>query len=191
MHIITGLLVTALLGRKAKQQAQQSLSPLMSLKWPIETKHLLPGRVRFHIPLLVGDHDGKHHVEAQLQRIEGVDSIQVSRISGSVVIVYQPDKITPELLFAALIRLLGLEKELERTPESAISKELRNIGKALNHAVYAGTDGLLDLWTTVPLILLVIGARKIMTERTLSFPTGFTLMWWAYTAMFRGGDMRK
>ena len=188
MHIITGLLVTALLGKKAKQQAQ---SPLMHLKWPIETKHLLPGRVRFHIPLLVGDGTGIQSIETQLQRVEGVDSVEAKKISGSVVILYQPEKIAPELLFAALIRVLGLEKELERTPQSTVAKELRNIGEALNRTVYSMTDGLVDLWTIIPLVLLGVGIRKIMTERTLSFPAGFTLLWWAYMGMFRGGNRRN
>lgn len=186
MHIITGLLITALLGKKAKQH--QSQSPLMQLKWPIETKHLLPGRARFQIPLLVGDATAVQQIETQLQRVEGVDSVEANRISGSVLICYQPDKIAPELLFAALIRLLDLEKELERTPPSTVAKEFRNIGEALNRAVYSMTDGVIDLWTTIPLALLFVGVRKIIAEGTLSFPAGFTLIWWAYTSMFRGNN---
>jgi hypothetical protein len=33
--------------------------------------------------------------------------------------------------------------------------------------------------------LLVLGARKIITEKSLSFPGGFTLLWWAYMGLFR------
>lgn len=189
MHIITGLLITALLGNRAKKQTQQAQSPLLALKWPIVTKHLLPGRVRFHIPLLVGDDAGVTRIEDQLSGVEGVDSVEANQISGSVVICYQPEKIAPELLFAALIRLLGLEKELEQTPPPLIAKEIRNIGEALNRAVYTSTDGLVDLWTTIPLVLLVLGARRIIREQTLTFPTGFTLVWWAYMALFRRGNM--
>ena len=131
MHIITGLILAALLGKKAKNPLE---SPLLRLKWPIETKHHLPGRVRFHIPMLVGDDVGSNQVEKQIQQVEGVDSVKANKISGSVIICYQADKIVPELLFAALIRLLGLEEELERTPPAILSKELRNIGKAMNRA---------------------------------------------------------
>jgi hypothetical protein len=192
MHIITGLLLTAFFGKKVKQQRAQPTSPLMQLKWPIATKHFFPGRVRFQIPLLVGDDDGRQRIETQLQRVDGVDSVQTNRVSGSVLIHYQTDRIAPELLFAALIRLLGLEQELERTPEPIVSKEIRNIGEALNRAVYAGTDGLFDLWTGIPLVLLLLGVRKIMTEGTLgSFPAGFTLVWWAYMALFRGGNIKN
>ena len=188
MHIITGLLITALLGKKAQKQVK---SPLMHLKWPIETKHLLPGRVRFSIPLLVGNDDSVERIEQQLQRVDGIDSVSANKISGSVIIRYQPQKIAPELLFAALIRVLGLEKELERTPQPVIAKGVQHVGNALNHAVYSSTHGILDLWTALPLVLLTLGVRKMVTERTLSFPTGFTLLWWAYNAMFRSSNAKN
>lgn len=184
MHIITGLLLTTLLGRKAKQASQ---SPLLRLKWPIETKHLLPGRVRFQVPKLVGNDIEIQRINKQMKRIEGVNSIEANRISGSVVIRYQPEKLEPELLFAALIRLLGLEEELERTPPSLLTKEIQNIGKALNHALYSSTGGVIDLWTVVPLVLLGLGVRHILTQRPVTFPSGITMLWWAYAALFRGG----
>ncbi|MBD3307927.1 hypothetical protein GF339_15960 [candidate division KSB3 bacterium] len=183
MHILTGLLVTALLGRKASHDHSQSA--LLQLKWPIKTKHLVPGRVRFQIPLLVGDSTGVQQVETQLPRVDGIDAVAANKVSGSVVIRYQPEKIDPDLLFAALIRVLDLERELEKTPQSLIAREVGNMGRAMNRAVYSMTDGVLDLWTTVPLALLLIGARKVITDRTLSFPAGFTLLWWSYNAMFR------
>ena len=46
MHIITGIIMAAILGRKKKTQ-----ETLLDLGWPIKTKHHLPGRVRFQIPL--------------------------------------------------------------------------------------------------------------------------------------------
>ena len=186
MHIITGLLITALLGKKATQHKQPIQSPLLSLKWPIETQHVLPGRVRFRVPLLVGNDDDVQRIERQLSRVDGIDQVQANRISGSVVIRYQPEHISPELLFAALIRLLDLEKELERTPQPALAKQLRQLGDALNRAVYSKSDGFIDLWTAIPLVLLGLGVRKIVQEKSLTFPNGFTLAWWAYMALFRG-----
>ncbi len=186
MHIITGLLITALLGKQVKGHGEQKRSPLLTLKWPIETQHLLPGRVRFRVPSLVGNDEALQRLEGQLPRVDGIDEVTANRISGSVVIRYQSEKISPDLLFAALIRLLGLEKELERTPKPALAKELRQLGEAMNRAVYSSTDGFVDLWTVVPLALMGLGVGKIIQDRSLTFPTGFTLIWWAYMALFRG-----
>ena len=181
MHILTGILLTTLLGRKSKRVAN---SHFLNLTWPIETKHVLPGRIRFCIPAIIGDSDGTKRVTDQLPRLEGVTSVEVNSISGSVLIHYQASIIAPELLFAALIRLLGLEREFERAPQSAIARELKNIGNALNRAIFTQTNGILDLWTAVPLVLLGLGIKKLATERPRTLPTGFTLVWWAYMALF-------
>ena len=182
MHLITGFILANLLGRKKKRPQ----SPLLDLGGPIETKHLLPGRVRFQVLSLVGDHSGTEKVTEQVQRIEGVRSVEVNEISGSVLIRYRHDIIQPEILFVALVRLLGLEKELEQAPQPTLVRELRDMGEAANRAVYVRTGRLLDLWSTIPLVLGIIGARKLLSQRNAAFPAGVTMIWWAYSALFRG-----
>ena len=44
--------------------------------------------------------------------------------------------------------------------------------------------GLIDLWTVIPILLLIAGGRKIMTERTLTMPAAVTLLWWSYNSLF-------
>lgn len=181
MHLITGFILAGLLGKKKNQKR----SPILSITGPIRTSHMLPGRVRFHISSLKNNESAIEIVEKQIPKIDGIQSVQVNQITGSVLIHFDRDKLEPELLCAALIRLLDLEKELEKMPKAMLSKELREMGNSLNRAVFERSGGIIDLWTAIPILLAIMGFRKILTERATMWPTGFTMLWWAYNALFR------
>ena len=175
MHLITGFIVASLFGKK--KDAGKSL--LLRLQYPIKTNHLLPGRVRFQIDALKKNIKGEQFLNEQLPKIKGIKSIQINTITGSVLIHFSEEDIQPELLFTALIRLLGLEKELEKTPQSFISREIRLIGKSLNRAVLERTGGIIDLSTAIPIVLGVMGIQKIMCQQFNIFRS--TLMGWRMT----------
>lgn len=177
MHLVTGFLIAALMGGKKKD----SRSPLLRMKDPVRTSHLLPGRVRFHISELIGRREQVEQIPAELEKIKGVTRAQASAVTGTVVLNYDPGQLTPELLCVALIRLL----DLDDTPRPRIGREVRVMGSSLNRAVYDATGGLLDLWTAIPIVLVLIGLRKMLMEKGTALPTGFTLVWWAYSALFR------
>ena len=181
MHLITGFILAGLLGKKRDQKR----SPLLRITGPIRTSHVLPGRVRFYIPSLKNDEHNTELVEKQLTKIDGVDSVQVNQISGSVLIIFDKEKLEAELFCAALIRILDLEKELEKMPKPILPKELQEIGNSLNRAVFEKTGGIIDLWTAIPILLIIFGFRKILTDRTTMWPTGITMLWWAYNSLFR------
>jgi len=178
------MVVAALLGKKDRQRR----SPLLSATGPVKTEHVLPGRVRFQLDALVADVAAEELVEARLAQVTGVRTVAASVATGSVLIHHDPDTIQPELLCVALVRLLGLEKELELTPQPVIARELRDMAQALNRAVYEQTGGLIDLWTALPVLLAVLGGRQLLREGIASLPTGFALVWWAYTALLREGS---
>ncbi len=180
MNLITGFLMAALLGK----QSEKLRSPLLNLRGPVATKHLLPGRVRFHIPSLVGDMQHLSSVAQLLQKLEGVESAKATPLTGSLLVKYREDTIQPELLVAALIRLLGLEKELAKTPGPRLVTAVREGGDALNRVVYDYSGGLIDLWTTVPIVLAVVGIRRLLLPGTNKLPTALTMVWWAYMLLF-------
>ena len=181
MHLITGFLLASLFGKKK----EPGHSPLLNLRYPIRTQHILPGRVRFETDFLINDAKAEQFLSEQMSKVKGVSKVQISTITGSVLIQFEDNEIQPELLYTVLIRLLGLEKELERTPQSVVLKEIRLMGDSLNRAVLERTGGIIDLWTAVPIVVGLVGIRKIMAQRTLAFPTGFTMLWWAYHSLFR------
>ncbi len=179
MHIITGLIITKLLGLGPGGKKKKPLSPLLRLHEPVRLRHLLPGRVRFQIKLIKHNQDICRQLKEKLRQIETVELVEVNPVTGSVLIVYDEVKLPPDLLAAALIRLLGLEEELEKDLTPAAAREIKQFGKALNRVVYDRTGGLLDMKTALFILLAVVGTRKLLLEKNLSIPAGFTLLWWA------------
>ena len=142
--------------------------------------HLLPGRVRFRVPGLVGRRAEGQQLKARLARLEAVKEVEVNPISGSIRLRFAEERLQPELLLGATIRLLGLERQLERAPRSWLAREVQEGGEALNRAVYQRTGGLLDFYTAMPLLLVILGVRNVLAGRMLGWP----LLWWAYREVF-------
>ena len=80
MHLITGAIIAALLGNK-----KERTSPLLNIRGPINTTHLLPGRVRFNIPSLKQNDIQIAKLREQLPQIEGITSVQANEIRSPVV----------------------------------------------------------------------------------------------------------
>ena len=192
MHIITGLLVAKLL--KARREASRGSgqrgvaeSPLLNMPKVISMTHRLPGRVRFSIPALSGNGDAAKILADKLTKLDGVEHVSISTVSGSVLIRYDCGCLNENLLAAVLVRIMGLEGAFSGDVESSLSRELREWGRSLNFAVYQKTGGVLDLRTALFLALAVIGARRMLADRALGFPAGFTMLWWASLGLFGGG----
>lgn len=177
MHIVTGLLLTTLLGRNRGTSRLR----LPSFPGVLETAHALPGRLRFRVPAIRGHREAAAEVQARLQRLEGVNTAEVSQTTGSVLLTYRQAVVEPELLFAGVVRLLGLDQQIKKTPRSRVARELRDAGEALNRAVHARTGGVIDLWTALPLVLVVLGVRNLASRHS---QMGWPLLWWAYLALF-------
>ena len=176
MHLITAALLTALLGRD-RTAGDQGLPNFPGV---METLHVLPGRLRLRAPVLIGQKGAAGQLQKSLARLEGVRDVEVSCVSGTVLLRYAPDRVTPDLLLGAAVRLLGLEMDVLQTPPSAIGEGIRNTGDSLNHAIYAQTGGALDLWTSLTLLLLASGVRQLAAGNLFGWP----LLWWAYRNAF-------
>jgi len=180
MHIVTGLILAKLLGPKRKGPA--SLVTRFRTG-PVRTVHWMPGRVRFRAEVLSDDGALRDVVAEKLGAIDGVSDIAVSGATGSVLIAYREETVKPELLFAALVRLLGFDAELDRTPRPALTREIGAVMESLNRAVYEQTGGLLDFRSATMIVLAAIGIRQLATEGARGFPPGFTLLWWAANSL--------
>lgn len=179
MSIINNILLPLIVPPKNKHRR----SPLLDLRWPIITNHLLPGRVRFSIPLLVGQKKRISDLSKEMKKINGLEKFQGNETTGSILILFEESKIQAELLFSVMIRLLGLEKELERTPKPGIENGITTLNQGLNQAIYAKSKGFLDLKTGLPVILGIIGVYRLIAVRPISLPSSITLLWWAYNSL--------
>jgi copper chaperone CopZ len=183
MHIVTGMLLAALFGRKQKP----SLLPMLRTG-PVQTVHAIPGRVRFRVPSLVGDLSVAGNLRERLSSVEGVREVDVNPATGSVLIQYRGGIVRPELLFAATVRLAGLDKELEQTPRPLVTRKLRAVLDSLNRVVYDRTSGVLDFTSALLILLAAVGARKMLQQGAAALPAGFTLIWWGVHQLLGRGE---
>jgi len=180
MHILTGFLLAGLLGKNKFRR--RTLMPMLRTG-PVQTAHWVPGRVRLRVPSLAAEIAGAAMVQEKLPAIQGVRSVKLNPATGSVLIVYQEDQVRPELLFAAVVRLMGLDTEWKRTPEPLVTRELRDILGSVNRMVYDQTGGLIDLWSAGLILLAAIGVQRLLTQGMRAFPAGLTLVWWGMVSL--------
>lgn len=162
-----------------------SRTSLLNRRGPIGTESNLPGRVRFRCEALVGNDEAQGRLTNNLRNLPGVSSVEVNVLSGSILIHYDDEVLTPELLFTAVLKLLGLEDEFLTTPQPALAGELKKVGSSLNRAVYDMTGGTTDLWTSLFIVLAVVGVYKLRREPGNAFPGGGTLLWWTFNSLLR------
>ena len=182
MHIITGMLIARLLHKRGAS----SLVPLVR-SGPVRTEHAISGRVRFLVPSLAGNEPQATLLQERLSTLPGVQSVRLTVTTGSILIHYMEEQVQAELLFAAIVRLLGLDDEVAKTPKPAIARELRTVVDSLNRAVYEQTNGLLDFSSLLLIVLTGIGASKLFKEGAQAVPGGFTLIWWGLHQLLGGG----
>jgi len=176
MHLITAALLTTLLGQKRGAGG----AALPSFPNVMETLHALPGRLRLRAPVLIGKRAAAEQLQKSLSRLDGVQSAEANPISGSLLIHFAPERVKPDMLIGAAIRLLGLEKDVERAPPSYIGEGIRRAGESLNQAIYQQSGGAIDLWTSLTLLLVAAGVRQLAAGNQFGWP----LLWWAYRSMF-------
>lgn len=185
MHIITGLLLASLFGKKRKKH-HQWLSGLPRLQSdPVQVVHALPGRIRVRVPALRGNTDTKKLLMQLAPKLDGITSIEISEITGSIVVTYDEKIVRPDFIFAALVRFLGLEKELNKPPNPILKRELSDFNSSLNRAVYEKSGGIIDFQSGLLIILAAFGTRQLLTKSGNFWPAGFTLLWWSFNGLTR------
>jgi hypothetical protein len=187
MHLLTGMIIAGLLGRGAAAQR----SPLLTAVGPIQTAHLLAGRVRFRVARLQDNPQLCTDLARRLSQIEGVRQVGASACSGSVLIHFDQDTVQADLLAAAIVRLLGLEEELRAPPTPKLVEQLHDLGSALNRATLEESRGLIDLKTALPLALGAVGLVRLANPSIPKWPAPIAMIWWAYSSLGRGPGGRR
>lgn len=175
MHMLIGFVLASLLRKKKAGQTM----PVIPGKF--EVSHSMPGRIRFRVPLIETGADSQiQTVRNELPKITEIHSVEVNTQSGSILVQYDADGIEPYIVCGLLIRIFGLETELASRPVSAVQKEIKTIGNAVNQAIYNSTAGTLDLTSGFILLSVSLGLYKILIQNDRSLPGGINLLWWAY-----------
>lgn len=173
MHILTGLLLSKLFTGAGKKKAFKGFRGI------VEIRHVIPGRVRFYVPVLKMNIEKGEQLKKGLLKAAAINQVEINPLLGSVLIIFDQEKIDEMTLTAVLAKLLGLEKEIEKAPKSLIGLELSKILKSANSTVYEQTKGLLDLNTAISLSFLSLGVWSVLRSPKI-LPAGISLIYWAY-----------
>lgn len=177
------LLITYLLSMVSRKEIKKH-SPntlgIPSFVDVLEVKHSIKGRVRFFAPIIKENPAyGVELVEKFKQfSNEDIYSLSVNSLTGSITVCYNPEKIDIMVLQGAIIKLLGMDEVLKNGRVSKISREVKDMIKALDTGLYDFTKGFLDLKTTV-LATFLVGAYISYKAYGLMSPGAMTLIWWS------------
>jgi hypothetical protein len=179
MHLVIGYVLAKLL---KQHKSKGELLPVISGQF--EVAHHLPGRIRFRIPLLEsGNDDVMAAIKKELLNIPDINSVQINAVSAGLLVEFDAEKIDAAIICEILIRLLGLEKIFDNPPESAIQKEIKALGNALNRQIFNSTAGILDSQSALFLAVFVLGLYVIFVKRDRSLPGGINMLWWSYVIL--------
>jgi hypothetical protein len=170
----------------------------------IQIVHYLPGRVRVKLPMLKGNASLAGEVERTLAALHGIDHVETSTTTGSVLVLYEPRLLASLDLEAVgtlqdLAHTLGLSFEdgdmdtfqhwvhaaangaRAETP-TALGSNITDFFATVNAGVTRITGGWGELQTLVPLTLAFLGLRSLLLTENLPFPTWYDYLWFAFSA---------
>ena len=125
-------------------------------------------------------------MRAQLISTGAVRSFELQPITGSVLVRYDETQVEAAVVEGAMLKLMGLDGQVNAAPVSGMERGLKTIWEAVNRGIYEGTAGVLDARTLTGTALVVTAAKQFK-QSGLAVPGAMTLLWWA-TKLFGGGN---
>ena len=150
---------------------------LQSFYGVIQVKHYQNGRLRLQTEVLKDDEELKEEFLNNIQRINGINSVEVNSITGSILIYFDEKVIESSFLYLVVLRLLHLDEEALKNKSGRIKELLKQIFESVDMAVYNKSKGYLDLRTLTAGIFIFYGIKKLW--KVPGLPKGATLLWWA------------
>jgi hypothetical protein len=154
----------------------------------IELLHAIPGRIRLRVPEIKGNPARAREVEQQLSGLKRLRRVEVNPVTGSVLMVHDPDDSD---LIAELGRLFETGRELaavlaspdpmeeieDAVTVSLVEGIMSNL-RAVNANLRATTGGL-DLRILLPVAMILLGFKALVTERERR-PAWYNYFWFAF-----------
>lgn len=182
MHMVVGFLLASLLRKKTRMR-----TGLPSIRGKLETAHALPGRLRFVSPLLEGlQGSTQKKIGAEIKKIDGIQTVDINAQTGSLLIVYDHSVMQPYVVHGIVVKVLGLENDLEKSPDGLLTREIALIGRSLNQQIYQSSGGLMDLRSSLMISILMLAIYRIVVQGDRALPGGINLLWWTYVMAQKG-----
>lgn len=151
----------------------------------LEVQHYIKGRIRLKINTLIGDEKKSQELVDRLSGLNGIENISVNTLIGSVLVKFSEEIVDPITLIGAILNILELEEEVFAKKNGKLFSGMREIIESVDFAIYNKTKGILDLKSTIALLFIINGIRKIRQNPIM--PNGVNLLWWGYNIISKGG----
>jgi hypothetical protein len=163
----------------------------------IRVVHAIPGRIRVKIARLKENPLLAQEIQAQLSTVQGIQSVEVSPVTGSVLVLYDrtiSTSVGSLLSLASWLSPLFPDIEFGKFEDwlssangngnaTPFTERLASFFEGLNTKVGETTGGV-DLKLLLPLTLFLLGMRGVLTASKGVFPTWYDLLWFAFATFF-------
>lgn len=152
----------------------------------LEFQHYIKGRIRLKVNSLIQDDEKAKELVGKLASLNGIEDISVNTLIGSVLIKFSEEVVDPITLIGAVLSILGLEEEVFDKKNGKLFSGMREVIESIDFAIYNKTKGILDLKSTIALLFIINGIRKIRQNPIM--PNGVNLLWWGFNIISKGGN---
>ena len=152
----------------------------------LEVQHYIKGRIRLKVNSLIQDDEKAKELVGKLASLNGIEDISVNTLIGSVLIKFSEEVVDPITLMGAVLSILGLEEEVFDKKNGKLFSGMREVIESIDFAIYNKTKGILDLKSTIALLFIINGIRKIRQNPIM--PNGVNLLWWGFNIISKGGN---
>jgi hypothetical protein len=148
----------------------------------LQLVHHHPGRLRLRARAFLDHVETVADVRDRLEEMPGVVSIEHNPRTGSLLLVYEPGIVEPDVLVAAVADAAGLDLPRE-IPRDANKPAIVTIEvmRELNGAVQELTGRRVDLKTVVPAALMGVAFYSFAKHPDSRLPRWDNLVWWSYS----------
>lgn len=152
----------------------------------LEVQHYIKGRIRLKVNSLIQDDEKAKELVGKLASLNGIEDISVNTLIGSVLIKFSEEVVDPITLIGTVLSILGLEEEVFDKKNGKLFSGMREVIESIDFAIYNKTKGILDLKSTIALLFIINGIRKIRQNPIM--PNGVNLLWWGFNIISKGGN---
>lgn len=162
----------------------------------IRVVHRMPGRIRFRSERLKANTGFAREIEETLSPIAGIQAVEASPVTGSVLVLYDLERLTsldsllalqqnfprlfPDVDLAQLHAILDSPGN-ESSSEATIPPSDSNTAKLRQNTTGVSPVGAgFDLKTLVPLALVFLGVRGLVVAEEVAFPAWYDLLWFGF-----------
>jgi hypothetical protein len=147
--------------------------------------HRLPGRLRVQAAELQNNPVVLERIERDIGALAGVRSASGNRMTGTVLIEYDPQSQSESILVERIARASGLRIATAGAwgagaPIPAFAEAVQEPFGRLNAGLFDVTRGNLDLRYLVPLLFAGYGTLKLLRQGPVPSIPWYLLYWWSF-----------